>query len=49
MTFSFCHLVKCSLHRHSNTIILTFVSLIQFLFVPVTSPGSASKKEEKII
>lgn len=49
MTFSFCHLVKRSLHWHSNTIILTFVSLIQFLFMPVTSTGSASKKEKKMI
>ena len=47
MTFSFCHPVKRSLHWCSNTIILTFVSLIQFLFMPVASTGSASKKEKK--
>lgn len=49
MTFSFCHPVKRSLHWHSNTIMLTFVSLIQFLFMPVTSTGSANKKEKKLI
>lgn len=47
MTFSFHHLLKHSLHWHSNIIILTFVSLVQFLFMPVTSTGSGRKNEKK--